>query len=106
VLFPALVRADATATVRVGDHEMVYPELAAATAALASSITPGSRVAVVVERELATVVGVVAVLRAGGVAIPVNPSATGPELAHVLDNSAPTLVLHRSPTAVSADGGG
>jgi malonyl-CoA/methylmalonyl-CoA synthetase len=95
MLFPALIRADATATVRVGDDEITYPELAAATASLASTIAPGTRVAVVVERDLATVVGVVAVLRAGGVALPVNPSATEHELAHVLDNSAPGLVLHR-----------
>jgi malonyl-CoA/methylmalonyl-CoA synthetase len=94
VLFPALVRADATATVRVADDEITYPALAAATAAAASTIAPGARVAVVVERHLATIVGILAVLRAGGVAIPVNPSATDHELAHVLDNSTPTLVLH------------
>jgi len=103
MLFPALFqdphdprdphdRADAT--IRLGEHQTTFGELADAAWALASAIEPGSRVAVVVDRDLATVVSVVAVLLAGAVAVPVNPSATAPELEHVVRDSEPVLVLH------------
>jgi len=97
MLLPSLSRPSddrADATMRVGDQQISFGGLADAAWALASAIEPGSRVAVVVDRDLATVVGVVAVLLAGAVAVPVNPSATTPELTHVVRDSEPVLVLH------------
>jgi malonyl-CoA/methylmalonyl-CoA synthetase len=94
MLFPALSPPSASATVRVGDRTLTFAELAAAASATAATIEPGSRVVVIAERDLSTVVGVVAVLLAGAVAVPINPSATPAELEHLVRDSAPALVLH------------
>ncbi|BBC36705.1 Long-chain-fatty-acid--CoA ligase [Streptomyces graminofaciens] len=94
-LFPALT-GDAPAdrpALRFGDRALTYAELAAATGALADRIRGGGRVAVWATPALETAVAVVAALRAGVAAVPLNPKSGEKELGHILADSAPTLVL-------------
>lgn len=96
-LLPALDetsgRADSPEAVRFGPHALDYAGLAGASAALAARLAGAGRVAVWATPTAATVVAVVAALRAGVPAVPLNPRTGGRELAHILADSAPSLVL-------------
>lgn len=93
-LFPALTSGPARqAALRFGDRALTYPELAAATGALADRIAGRGRVAVWATPTLETAVAVVAALEAGIAAVPLNPRSGEKELGHILSDSAPSLVL-------------
>ncbi|WP_406411940.1 acyl-CoA synthetase [Streptomyces halstedii] len=96
-LLPALDetsgRADSPEAVRFGPHALDYAGLAGASAALAARLAGAGRVAVWATPTAATVVAVVAALRAGVPAVPLNPRTGGRELAHILADSTPSLVL-------------
>ncbi|MFF6782613.1 AMP-binding protein [Streptomyces sp. NPDC012510] len=94
-LFPALT-GEAPAerpALRFGDRSLTYAELAAVTGALASRLRDVGRVAVWATPTLETAVGVVAALRAGVPAVPLNPKSGESELGHILKDSAPALIL-------------
>ncbi|MFF1303346.1 acyl-CoA synthetase [Streptomyces sp. NPDC058307] len=93
-LFPALTGAAADRpALRFGDRSLTYAELAAATGALAGRLARYDRVAVWATAELETAVAVVAALEAGVAAVPLNPKSGEKELGHILDDSAPGLLL-------------
>ncbi|WP_455356244.1 acyl-CoA synthetase [Streptomyces sp. SYSU K217416] len=108
-LFPALHAGSDRTAVRFGDRSLTYAELAAAAGALAARIAGAEggagaghggggargarRVAVWATPTLETAVGVVAALLAGVPAVPLNPKTGERELAHILTDSAPALVL-------------
>jgi malonyl-CoA/methylmalonyl-CoA synthetase len=100
MLFPALLDPSATALVRVHDRALTYAELAIAARQVAAGLTPGQRVAVVAERSLPTVVGVVGTLLAGAVVVPVNPTASDRELQHLVSDATPEVVLAGAAAAV------
>ncbi len=79
--------------VRFGDLSLTYGRLAGASAALATRIAGAGRVAVWSTPTLETVIAVVAALRAGVPAVPLNPRTGESELAHILADSEPTAVL-------------
>ncbi|MER6189462.1 acyl-CoA synthetase [Streptomyces cyaneofuscatus] len=79
--------------VRFGALSLTYGELAAASAALAARIADAGRVAVWATPTAETVIAVVAALRAGVPAVPLNPRTGEAELAHILADSEPTAVL-------------
>ncbi|MCI4042396.1 acyl-CoA synthetase [Streptomyces sp. TRM75563] len=79
--------------VRFGDLSLTYGRLAGAAAALAARIADAGRVAVWATPTPETVIAVVAALRAGVPAVPLNPRTGERELAHILADSAPTVVL-------------
>ncbi|MFD7745758.1 acyl-CoA synthetase [Streptomyces sp. NPDC059698] len=79
--------------VRFGDLSLTYGRLAEASAALAARIADAGRVAVWATPTAETVLAVVAALRAGIPAVPLNPRTGESELAHILADSAPTAVL-------------
>ncbi|MER5496777.1 acyl-CoA synthetase [Streptomyces sp. NPDC002561] len=79
--------------VRFGEHAMTYDQLAAASTALAGRLAGVGRVAVWATPTPATVVAVVAALRAGVPAVPLNPRTGTRELAHIVADSAPAVVL-------------
>ncbi|MFE7336857.1 acyl-CoA synthetase [Streptomyces griseus] len=79
--------------VRFGDLSLTYGRLAGAAAALAARIADAGRVAVWATPTPETVIAVVAALRAGVPAVPLNPRTGERELAHILADSAPTAVL-------------
>jgi malonyl-CoA/methylmalonyl-CoA synthetase len=97
-LFPALSPAPAGApadrpALRFGERSLTYAELAAAAGATAGRIGAAGRVAVWATPALETAVAVVGALLAGVPAVPLNPKSGDKELAHILSDSAPSLVL-------------
>ncbi|MFJ3902366.1 acyl-CoA synthetase [Streptomyces sp. NPDC090025] len=98
-LFPALRAASDPTTagrtaLRFGtDTALTYADLARAAGALAERLRGARRVAVWATPSAETAVGVVAALLAGVPAVPLNPRIGAAELAHILGDSAPDLVL-------------
>ncbi|WP_030347887.1 acyl-CoA synthetase [Streptomyces sp. NRRL S-1022] len=78
---------------RFGPRTLTYGELAGAAGALAARIGRAGRVAVWATAELETAVAVTGALVAGVAAVPLNPKSGEKELAHILSDSAPSLVL-------------
>jgi malonyl-CoA/methylmalonyl-CoA synthetase len=79
--------------VRFGELTLTYGRLAGAADALAARIADAGRVAVWATPTPETVIAVVAALRAGVPAVPINPRTGERELAHILADSEPTAVL-------------
>jgi malonyl-CoA/methylmalonyl-CoA synthetase len=99
-LFPALADIPAKEAIRFGDLAVDYPALAAVTGSLAGELreipVPADRpqrVAVWATPTLHTGIAVVSALLAGVPAVPVNPRIGERELAHIVRDSAPALVL-------------
>ncbi|AXL88474.1 acyl-CoA synthetase [Streptomyces sp. CB09001] len=97
-LFPALSPAPTGApadrpALRFGERSLTYAELAAAAGATAGRIGGAGRVAVWATPAMETAVAVVAALLAGIAAVPLNPKSGDKELAHILSDSTPSLVL-------------
>ncbi|MGW6600786.1 acyl-CoA synthetase [Streptomyces sp. NPDC055036] len=92
-LFPALAARSDRPALRFGDHALTYAELADAAGSLAARIAGERRIAVWATPTLGTAVGVVGALLAGVPAVPVNPRSGERELAHIVADSAPTLVV-------------
>ncbi|MGW5761085.1 acyl-CoA synthetase [Streptomyces tendae] len=97
-LFPALSPAPTGApadrpALRFGVRSLTYAELAAAAGATAGRIGGAGRVAVWATPAMETAVAVVAALLAGVAAVPLNPKSGDKELAHILADSAPSMVL-------------
>ncbi|MFF0480124.1 acyl-CoA synthetase [Streptomyces sp. NPDC004435] len=92
-LFPALAAPTGRPALRCGPDALSYEELARAVGALAARIAGSGRVAVWAAPTARTAVAVVAALLAGVPAVPLNPRSGERELAHILGDSAPELVL-------------
>lgn len=93
VLFPALRDGSPAPALRCGDRALNYRQLAAVAGPLAERIAGRTRVAVWATPTLETSVAVVAALLAGVPAVPVNPKIGESELAHIVADSTPALVL-------------
>ncbi|MEU7784218.1 acyl-CoA synthetase [Amycolatopsis sp. NPDC049159] len=91
-LFPTLADGSAEEALRFGDHVLSYADLAAVAGGLAAEL-PRGRVAVWATPTVHTSVAVVAALLAGVPAVPLNPKIGERELAHILTDSEPQLVL-------------
>ncbi|MGW4344517.1 acyl-CoA synthetase [Streptomyces sp. NPDC004690] len=93
-LFPALTDAPgARPALRFGPRSLTYAQLAGAAGAVGARVRGAGRVAVWATPELETAVAVVGVLLAGAAAVPLNPKSGEKELAHILGDSAPSVVL-------------
>ena len=90
-LFPALANPSAKEALRFGEHVLSYADLAATAGALARDLP--DRVAVWATPSVHTSVAVVAALMAGVPAVPINPKIGERELAHIVGDSRPALVL-------------
>ncbi|WP_329052379.1 acyl-CoA synthetase [Amycolatopsis sp. NBC_01488] len=91
-MFPTLTSASGKEALRFGDQALTYEELAAVAGGLAAGL-PRGRVAVWATPTIYTGVAVVAALLAGVPAVPLNPKIGERELAHILADSEPRLVL-------------
>lgn len=91
-LFPTLASGSAKEAVRFGGTSLSYTDLAAVAGTLARDL-PSGRVAVWASPTVHTSVAIVAALLAGVPAIPLNPKIGERELAHILTDSEPVLVL-------------
>lgn len=88
---------DRTAVVYTGG-ELGYGELAARSTALAAGLrsrglAPGELVAIAMDKSWRQVVAALAVLQAGGVFVPVDPSLPADRLRHILDHAAVGFAL-------------
>ncbi|MFJ4142721.1 amino acid adenylation domain-containing protein, partial [Pseudomonas sp. NPDC089734] len=93
----ALAQPDAVAA-QVGDQRLSYSELNRKANALAhhligQGVCPDDRVAVVARRSLDTLVGLLAVLKAGAGYVPVDPAHPDERIVYLLEDSAPVAVL-------------
>ncbi|MFJ2709598.1 non-ribosomal peptide synthase/polyketide synthase [Pseudomonas sp. NPDC087346] len=84
-----------------GGARLTYAELnrranALAHHLIASGVRPDDRVAIVARRGLDTLVGLVAILKAGAGYVPIDPAHPLERLSYLLDDSAPSLVLTQS----------
>ncbi|MBE2317783.1 acyl-CoA synthetase [Solirubrobacter sp. CPCC 204708] len=93
MLLTGLRDPDGREAVRVGENALSYEALAAAAGAVAARVEGASRVAVVAQTRLETVVAVVGALAAGVPIVPINPKAGERELEHILSDSQPDLML-------------
>jgi acyl-CoA ligase (AMP-forming) (exosortase A-associated) len=89
---PALFDRDRQLSHRALDHAV-----SAVAAALRQRIAPGDRVALFLPKSLEAVVALFAVVRAGGIVVPVNPLLKGPQVAHILADSESSLLLTHRP---------
>ncbi|MGY6653395.1 acyl-CoA synthetase [Amycolatopsis sp. TRM77291] len=78
---------------RFGDESLTYGELARVAGPLAARLAGRPRVAVWATPTLRTCVAIVAALTAGVPVVPINPKAGSRELAHIVADSVPDLVL-------------
>ena len=93
-------RPQAVAAIHQG-HQLTYAELNRQANALAHhliglGVRPDDRVAIVARRGLETLVGLLAVLKAGAGYVPVDPAHPAERLSYLLGDSAPVLVLTHS----------
>ncbi|KFZ82790.1 acyl-CoA synthetase [Amycolatopsis sp. MJM2582] len=91
-LFPTLASGPDKEALRFGDTSLTYADVAAIAGTLARDL-PDGRVAVWATPSVHTSVAVIAALLAGVPAIPLNPKIGERELAHILTDSEPVLVL-------------
>jgi malonyl-CoA/methylmalonyl-CoA synthetase len=92
-LLPALRDPSDKAAICFGEHGVTYRELAAGAAHLADRLAGAPRVAVWALPVLETCVAVVGALCTGVPIVPLNPRSGERELAHMVADGAPALVL-------------
>ncbi|KAG0196871.1 hypothetical protein BGX31_005134, partial [Mortierella sp. GBA43] len=88
---------DATALV-FQDQSLTYAELNGRANRLAHhlidrGVRPDARVAICVERSLAVVVGILAILKSGGAYVPLDPTHAADRLRDILADAAPGIVI-------------
>ncbi|KPA90300.1 amino acid adenylation enzyme/thioester reductase family protein [Pseudomonas asplenii] len=66
---------------------------------IAAGLQPDERVALLVERSPEMIVGILAILKAGGAYVPLDPNYPQDRLQHMLDDSAPRVLLSQSDLA-------
>jgi fatty acid CoA ligase FadD36/malonyl-CoA/methylmalonyl-CoA synthetase len=93
------------ADVTVGGVRLQRDDLTGAVGAVARRVHGLSRVGVVADSSLESVVAVAGVLLAGGCVVPVNPASGTDERRHLLDDAQPDLLLGRDDIDVDARAG-
>ncbi|WP_091382908.1 acyl-CoA synthetase [Actinokineospora alba] len=101
-MLPTLAVPDEREALRFGSDVLTHAELAAAAKAVAAQVGGARRVAVWATPTLQTCVAVVGVLLAGAAVVPINPKIGERELAHILGDSSPDLVIG-GPDGVTVD---
>jgi malonyl-CoA/methylmalonyl-CoA synthetase len=92
-LLPPLADPGDQEAIRFGPRALTYQELARVASHLAGLVEARSRVAVWAAPALETCAAVVGALAAGVPVVPINPKAGERELAHIVADSAPALLL-------------
>jgi amino acid adenylation domain-containing protein len=80
------------------DRQLSYAELNAranqlAHHLIATGLRPEARVAIALERSLETVVAMLAILKAGGAFVPIDPAYPAERLSFMIEDSAPDMLL-------------
>ncbi|MET0796002.1 MAG: AMP-binding protein, partial [Rhodococcus sp. (in: high G+C Gram-positive bacteria)] len=102
------VESDGTALV-FGDESVSYGEFDARVARLARylvdrGVGPETTVAIAARRSVELLVGIHAIVAAGGAYVPIDPDQPAERIAHILRTAAPVCVLSTSRDSVDADG--
>ena len=100
VLFPHLLDPTDATAIRVAEASVSYRQLAEATAGLAAQLRSFSRAAIWMTPSPEAIMGLVASLRAGIAAVPLNPRAGRAELEHIITDARPDVLLHPPDTDV------
>ena len=93
MLFPPLTDPTDKVALRFGERALTYRELRDAASAVAETVAGRQRVAAWAVNEPEIAVAVIGALLAGVPITPINPKAGTSELAHILTDSDPELVL-------------
>ena len=93
MLFPALTDPSERIAMRFGERTLTYRQLRDAAAAVAERVAGSERVAAWAVNEPEIAVAVIGSLLAGVPITPINPKAGERELAHILQDSDPELLL-------------
>jgi len=99
-LLPPVRERGSEPAVSVAGRGLTYGELREAAAALATELQGAERVAVWAEPTLETCIAAVAAVEAGIPLVPVNPKLGAGELAHVLSDSRPDVLVGAPDTAL------
>ncbi|WP_029115226.1 non-ribosomal peptide synthase/polyketide synthase [Mycobacterium sp. URHB0044] len=97
--FTAVVRRSSdSVAVTCGHDRLTYAELDSRASAVAATlrdlgVQPESRVAVALPRSVDLIVGLLAVIKAGGTYVPLDIDSPAARLQHILDDSAPVCIL-------------
>jgi len=102
-MLPGLTAGNDRVALRFGAESLTYGELASVTGPIAAGLAGRTRVAVWATPTLRTCVAIVAALSAGVPVVPINPKAGSRELAHIVADSAPDLVLAEPDAALPAE---
>jgi malonyl-CoA/methylmalonyl-CoA synthetase len=92
----------ARAAIRFPEASLTYAELTAAAARVARGLVGADRVAVIAESRLETCVAVTGALLAGVPVVPINPKSGDSELAHIVADANPDVLLLAPGTAAPA----
>jgi malonyl-CoA/methylmalonyl-CoA synthetase len=93
VLFPALLDPPEQEALRFENEWLNYEQLRAGAAQVAGRVAGAKRVALWATPQTETCIGLLGILAAGAAAVPLNPKAGESELAHIVGDSAPSVVV-------------
>jgi malonyl-CoA/methylmalonyl-CoA synthetase len=93
VLFPALLDPPEQEALRFENESLSYEQLRAGAAQVAGRVAGAKRVALWATPRTETCIGLMGILAAGAAAIPLNPKTGESELAHIVSDCAPSLVV-------------
>jgi malonyl-CoA/methylmalonyl-CoA synthetase len=99
-VFDALQEGSERVALSFPDRSLTYAQLAAAAGRLAAQLGGAGRIAVIAEPRIETAVAVVGALHAGVPIVPINPKSGSSELAHIVSDACPELLLTAPGTEV------
>jgi malonyl-CoA/methylmalonyl-CoA synthetase len=92
-LIPALLDPPEQEALRFGNDRLSYEQLRNGAAHIAGRVAGAQRVALWATPQTETCIGLLGILAAGVAAIPLNPKAGQSELRHIVNDSAPSLIV-------------
>ncbi len=92
-MFDALQEGAERVALSFPDRSLTYAQLAAAAGGVAAQLIGAERVAVIAESRIETAVAVLGALHAGVPIVPINPKSGSSELAHIVSDASPEVLL-------------
>lgn len=99
-MFDALQERSERVALSFPDRSLTYAQLASAAGRLAAQLDGARRIAVIAEPRIETAVAVVGALHAGVPIVPINPKSGSSELAHMVSDASPEVLLTAAETTV------
>jgi malonyl-CoA/methylmalonyl-CoA synthetase len=92
-VFDALQEGSERVALSFPDRSLTYAQLAAAAGKVAAQLNGAGRIAVIAEPRIETAVAVVGALHAGVPIVPINPKSGSSELAHIVADASPEVLV-------------